>query len=232
MLIASPSPSCPVAVASFYHCDRASAMSQDPSSFTPSHQTPAGGIPAWDRPDATLPPTLTLASAVPLEVLHWQADGWWQVRAATGWTGWIDGRLLTAVPPTAAAATRANPLALIGGAVVLLGSFLPWFTYQGHSASAWKTPLLFLLAGTGHADEAKVGPVLIVMVLVALPLVSGRRLPTWAGWGLAGIASAVGGMALAHGVFGTDPPSIGVGVVATLAGGLLLSMATTDGQAP
>lgn len=204
-------------------------MSQ-PAPFAPSHRVPAGAMPAWPQPDSTVLPVTTLAADIPLEVLQWQDDGWSQVRAKNGWTGWVDGRRLVAVTPSASR-PPVEILSLLGGAAVVLGSFLPWFTYRGESASAWDTPLLFLLAGTGADDQVKCGPVFLVMILLVLPVVTRRPLPPWASYALAGLASVAAAMAIAHGVVGTDPPSVGVGVVATLAGGLLLNVAAYAGGA-
>lgn len=138
-------------------------------------------------------------------------------------TGTGEAGALTRV--TRAPVARVEPLALIGAAAVLAGSLLPWFTYQGASASAWGTPLLFLLAGTGAEDQMKFGPFLLVTVLVALPYATGRPLAQRAALALAAIPSVAGGIAVAQALAGADGPSIGAGVVVTLAGGSLLCMA-------
>lgn len=64
--------------------------------FAPSHRTPAEGLAAWASPDPS-GPTTALAGGLPLEVVGRVAD-WAQVRASNGWTGWVDGRRLVAVP--------------------------------------------------------------------------------------------------------------------------------------
>jgi SH3-like domain-containing protein len=52
---------------------------------------------AWDTPDGSRPPVAQLPAYVEL-VIESTAGAWAQVRAANGWKGWVDGRLLTPVP--------------------------------------------------------------------------------------------------------------------------------------
>jgi protease PrsW len=60
--------------------------------FAPTHRAPAEGLAAWPSPDPAGAST-PLAGGLPLEVVARVAD-WAQVRAANGWTGWVDARRL------------------------------------------------------------------------------------------------------------------------------------------
>ena len=61
--------------------------------WMPTHLVPPGGMAAWDAPDPSRPPMAQLAERVELVVEAGVGD-WAQVRAANGWRGWVDGRLL------------------------------------------------------------------------------------------------------------------------------------------
>ena len=61
--------------------------------WTPTHQVPPGGMPAWVAPDASQPPAIVLAERLDL-VVEGGAGAWAHVRAVNGWRGWVDGRLL------------------------------------------------------------------------------------------------------------------------------------------
>jgi protease PrsW len=63
------------------------------SAWSPTHVVPAGGAPAWLVPDPSQPPVLGLAPGLEL-ALEGRLHDWALVRAANGWRGWVDGRLL------------------------------------------------------------------------------------------------------------------------------------------
>ncbi|MFD3545353.1 hypothetical protein ACFWUW_06970 [Streptomyces sp. NPDC058655] len=70
--------------------------------FRPTHVVPQQGLPAWEGPDASRP-TEPLDPFLPVRLLSRRGD-WGQVLCANGWSAWVDGRLLVAVPqppPTA-----------------------------------------------------------------------------------------------------------------------------------
>jgi hypothetical protein len=69
------------------------------ASFTwsPTHLVPEGGMPFWDAPDTSRPAAGQLPEKVEL-TLEGRAGVWAQVRAANGWRGWVDGRLLVNRP--------------------------------------------------------------------------------------------------------------------------------------
>ncbi|WP_405917949.1 hypothetical protein [Streptomyces sp. NBC_00728] len=75
--------------------------------FRPTHVVPQDGLPAWESPDPSRP-TAPLDALLPVELVDRLGD-WGRVVCANGWSAWVDGRLLVAVPQVPPAATR--PLA-------------------------------------------------------------------------------------------------------------------------
>ncbi|MCT9009121.1 hypothetical protein ACWGKW_22070 [Streptomyces sp. NPDC054766] len=75
--------------------------------FRPTHVVPQDGLPAWESPDPSRP-TAPLDALLPVELVDRLGD-WGRVVCANGWSAWVDGRLLIAVPQVPPAATR--PLA-------------------------------------------------------------------------------------------------------------------------
>lgn len=53
-----------------------------------THVVPAGGLPAWDRPDPTAPPVAQLPEGGGVELVRTYGE-WAEVRWFTGWTGWV-----------------------------------------------------------------------------------------------------------------------------------------------
>ena len=72
---------------------RSGAAIPSAAHFAPTHFVPSGGMPAWAEPDPSRPPVAVLPPWLELAVVSKAAD-WAQVRAANGWHGWVDGRLL------------------------------------------------------------------------------------------------------------------------------------------
>lgn len=80
------------------------------SGFRPTHVVPQDGLAAWDAPDPSRP-TVALDALLPVELVERRGD-WGHVRCANGWSAWVDGRLLVAVPqdpPAAGARWPARP---------------------------------------------------------------------------------------------------------------------------
>ncbi|MEU2453111.1 MULTISPECIES: hypothetical protein [unclassified Streptomyces] len=70
--------------------------------FTPTHVVPQEGLSAWEAPDVSRP-TVPLDAFLPVQLLSRRGE-WGEVLCANGWSAWVDGRLLVAVPrppPTA-----------------------------------------------------------------------------------------------------------------------------------
>ncbi|MFF3322632.1 hypothetical protein [Streptomyces sp. NPDC002889] len=86
------------------------------AAFHPTHVVPQDGLPAWEAPDVTRP-TASLDPLLPVQLVERRGD-WGQIVCANGWSAWVDGRLLVAVPrePPAAGqplARTADPRALM-----------------------------------------------------------------------------------------------------------------------
>ena len=64
-----------------------------PAPFAPTHRAPGDGALAWDHPDASRQPVAQLPAGEWVQVIGRHGD-WVQVRLATGWQGWVDGRRL------------------------------------------------------------------------------------------------------------------------------------------
>ncbi|MFJ2263794.1 hypothetical protein ACIOKD_36830 [Streptomyces sp. NPDC087844] len=75
--------------------------------FRPTHVVPRDGMAAWDAPDPVRP-TVPLDALLPVRLVERRGD-WGHVLCANGWSAWVDGRLLVAVPQDPPAAGQ--PLA-------------------------------------------------------------------------------------------------------------------------
>ncbi|MFF2811334.1 hypothetical protein ACFVT2_29995 [Streptomyces sp. NPDC058000] len=94
--------------------------------FRPSHVVPPGGMATWAAPDATRP-LVPLDPLLPVRVVERRGD-WALALCSNGWSAWVDGRLLLAVPhsPPAAgqpAARTADPRPLLAAAEGALGRY-------------------------------------------------------------------------------------------------------------
>ncbi|MFE9775185.1 hypothetical protein ACFYOV_26620 [Streptomyces sp. NPDC005931] len=84
--------------------------------FRPTHVVPPDGMPAWEEPDPGRP-TADLDPLLPVLLAERLGD-WGRVVCSNGWTAWVDGRLLVAVPadppaPDAPMARTADPRPLL-----------------------------------------------------------------------------------------------------------------------
>ncbi|WP_406480995.1 hypothetical protein [Streptomyces platensis] len=87
--------------------------------FLPSHVVPPEGMATWSAPDTTQP-SAPLDPLLPVQIIDRRGD-WALALCSNGWSTWVDGRLLLAVPrePPAAeqgAARTADPRPLLGAA--------------------------------------------------------------------------------------------------------------------
>lgn len=94
--------------------------------FRPTHVVPQHGMPAWEAPDPARP-TVDLDPLLPVQLLERQGD-WGHVLCFNGWSAWVDGRRLVAVPLDPPAAdgplTRAaDPRPLLGRAQEALARY-------------------------------------------------------------------------------------------------------------
>ncbi|MFD4137701.1 hypothetical protein [Streptomyces sp. NPDC058572] len=75
--------------------------------FRPTHVVPQAGLQAWEAPDVSRP-TAPLDPLLPVQLVERRGE-WGQILCANGWSAWVDGRLLVAVPQEPPAAGQ--PLA-------------------------------------------------------------------------------------------------------------------------
>ncbi|MEV5725759.1 hypothetical protein ACFV83_28815 [Streptomyces pharetrae] len=64
--------------------------------FRPTHVVPRHGLPSWETP-APDRPTVPLDPLLPVQLVERRGD-WGRIRCSNGWSAWIDGRRLVAVP--------------------------------------------------------------------------------------------------------------------------------------
>ncbi|MGW7368242.1 hypothetical protein ACWGI8_33705 [Streptomyces sp. NPDC054841] len=94
--------------------------------FRPTHVVPGDGIATWEAPDINRP-SAPLDPFLPVELVDRRGD-WGQILCANGWSAWVDGRLLIAVPqaPPAAGqplARTADPRPLLARAEKALAEY-------------------------------------------------------------------------------------------------------------
>ncbi|MFJ9738287.1 hypothetical protein [Streptomyces sp. NPDC101166] len=94
--------------------------------FLPTHVVPPHGMPAWEAPDPARP-TVSLDALLPVRLTERRGD-WGHVLCANGWSAWVDGRRLIAVPqdPPGTDAPRtavADPRPLLGRAEQALARY-------------------------------------------------------------------------------------------------------------
>ncbi|WP_328370549.1 hypothetical protein OG800_46065 [Streptomyces sp. NBC_00445] len=64
--------------------------------FRPTHVVPQHGMSAWETPDPARP-SVALDPLLPVQLVERRGD-WGHVLCANGWSAWVDGRCLVAVP--------------------------------------------------------------------------------------------------------------------------------------
>jgi hypothetical protein len=94
--------------------------------FRPTHVVPQHGMAAWEVPDASQP-TVALDSLLPVQLVERRGD-WGRILCSNGWSAWVDGRRLVAVPqdpPTADGALErtADPRPLLARAEEALARY-------------------------------------------------------------------------------------------------------------
>ncbi|MFD8707536.1 hypothetical protein ACFV1W_33970 [Kitasatospora sp. NPDC059648] len=68
----------------------------DEFAFRPTHVAPPDGMATWTAPDPARP-SARLDPLLPVRLIARQGD-WAQILCSNGWTAWVDGRLLVALP--------------------------------------------------------------------------------------------------------------------------------------
>ncbi|MEV0980095.1 hypothetical protein [Streptomyces sp. NPDC049915] len=94
--------------------------------FAATHVVPQDGTPAWEAPDPGRP-TVPLDALLPVQLVERRGD-WAHVLCSNGWSAWVDGRLLLAVPQDpprsgGPAAATADPRPLLAGAEAALARY-------------------------------------------------------------------------------------------------------------
>lgn len=94
--------------------------------FRATHVVPPWGMPAWETPDVSRP-TTPLDPLLPVQLAERRGD-WGQIVCANGWSAWVDGRLLVAVPQEPPAVGRppsrtADPRSLLTRAAETLARY-------------------------------------------------------------------------------------------------------------
>ncbi|MET7650136.1 hypothetical protein [Streptomyces sp. NPDC005486] len=94
--------------------------------FRPTHVVPQHGMPAWEAPDPARP-TVPLDPLLPVRLTDRRGD-WGRVLCSNGWSAWVDGRHLVAVPQDpprtdGPLATAADPGPLLGRAEEALARY-------------------------------------------------------------------------------------------------------------
>jgi SH3-like domain-containing protein len=206
--------------------------------FVPTHHVVSTGVDARERPDTANPVAARLDPGLAVVVINTWGD-WAKVRCENDWEAWVDGRgLITGGAPAAGnpsshstgpqthAQGASSPLALwlplAGAALAILGGFLPWFSAGGESGNAWDIPFASLLDHNSTSQGVDTGAVLLVLVLAAIPLLTKHPLPRAATFALAGVAVVIGilGLMLINDLPGL---SIGVGLILTIVGGVVIA---------
>jgi len=180
--------------------------------WTATHQVPAGGMPAWARPDPSLEPAAQLQARVQLAIAERRGD-WARVVGSNGWSGWVDARRLetlgagggpvaTAAAPKPKAASSGiefggftlRPLPLVGGAVVILSAFLPWFDTPSGTADPFDIPLPVLFDYTTSSTSPDLAWGLLAIGIAAILAAALPNIPSVA-TKLLGLAAILSGIA-------------------------------------
>ncbi len=196
--------------------------------FRPTHVAPAGGLRTWEQPDPALPNGPAIAAALPIKVVR-RYGAWAQVTCANGWTAWVDDRELASATPLptsgsggfALPATRSGRLTLAVAGVLIVATFLPWFSVGPVSATAWKVPLAFLVDNGASGAPWLAWGLLVLAALCSFAAMRGLNstllalLP-----GVGALAAALHVVQVSR-VDGASLGNVGIGAWVVLAAGAL-----------
>jgi hypothetical protein len=112
---------------------------------------------------------------------------------------------------------------LLGAALIIIGGFLPWLSGNGRTVSAWNIHIMALIP-KGGSGGVMTGVLLLTAAVVLVPYIVRRRLPTVVRVLPALIAVNTAGAALVAGLRIDPRISPGLGLLLTLAGGVLMIM--------
>jgi hypothetical protein len=204
------------------------------------------GLNCRAKADPTAPVIARMDPLLQVRVVE-RAGDWARVVCSNAWEAWIDARRLLTLDDGAAQLLQAlatmnqagqrqqagagaarklwiGPLALLGAAIAIGGTFLPWLTLGDFSIKAWDVSAQALYFGSSNTDGVKAGIPVLIAALVVWPLVVRRSMPGIIRLAVAAVVIAAAGAAFVQG-HRTDPSlNPGIGLFATLAGGLLIGV--------
>ena len=213
---------------------------------------PAGGLSVWTQPEPTLAPASHADGGLIVHTVEsttgWvrvEFDNGWMgwvdgralvdpaaaaaagpsVPAATGQSPVVGQAPAAGQAPAvahAAPALRITALPGLGVALVIGGSLMPWVSGAGQSSNSWKIDAIRLVNHTSTATTPKLGLVLLITILAALPYLTKKPLPAIANIALGCVAtfSVIGWLILLNSYHG---PSAGIGTWVTFIGGVLIA---------
>jgi hypothetical protein len=214
--------------------------------WQPTNVIPMQGLNCRAKADPTAPVIARMDPLLQVRVVE-RAGDWARVVCSNTWEAWIDARRLLSLEDGAAQLLQAlatmgqagqagsvsagrpkklwlGPVALLGGALAIAGTFLSWLTLGDFSVKAWDVSAKALYFGSDSTDGIKAGVPVLIAALVAWPLLLRRSMPTVIQLGVAAVVLAAAGAAILQG-HRTDPSlSPGIGLYAALIGGLLIAV--------
>jgi hypothetical protein len=114
-------------------------------------------------------------------------------------------------------------LSLVGAALAVVGSFLPWYSAGPVDVTAWDLRVVSLVTHEASDTSIDAGPILLIVILAALPLLTKRLLPGWASLGLAAVPLVLGVLGILLYLDLPEPrPDLGVGLILTVIGGAVM----------
>lgn len=119
----------------------------------------------------------------------------------------------------------AAALALVGGALVIAGGFLPWLSLNGVSRNAWDIPVLTLYAEKATSGGVSTGLLLLTGALVVVPVLARRRLLGVFLLGPASLCMNMAAVGLLFALRSNPRLTPGAGLLASLAGSLMVGVA-------
>lgn len=203
------------------------AIADPGSAAAATHRVGGQGAPTRPRPETSDPSDHRLEPALEVvELVRWGA--WSNVRCSNGWETWVE---MSKLDPMTGSGVDGGPLAIwlpIGGAAaVVLGSLLAWFSSRGASVDAWDLPWVGLATRDATDVNIDAGPLLLVVLVVAVALLIGRALPVWAVV-VPGAFALVTALLGFWSYFDFEPrPDLGVGLILTFLGSLVMLAGAT-----
>ncbi|MEA2644986.1 MAG: hypothetical protein QOE92_69 [Chloroflexota bacterium] len=111
---------------------------------------------------------------------------------------------------------------ILGMLLVVAGGFLPWITHGTQSINAWGLEALPILPWFRSAGGPPIGPFLLVVLVLLVPYVTRRPLPAVVRLLVAAIAFNLAGGVIVTILHAGAGASLGIGVLLTLAGSVLV----------